>query len=131
MIIDTHAHIGKMLIFDMPEEDLLYSIEKYGIDFSLVSNIEGSEFDEHGKPVPDFLVKSQNTIFKETLAFVKEHSDKLGLLIWLRIFNELPDDEMVRLIEENCPWFLIREAVRRRCRFTSIMPPRLTRMLTS
>ena len=101
MIIDTHAHIGKMLIFDMPEEDLLYSIEKYGIDFSLVSNIEGSEFDEHGKPVPDFLVKSQNTIFKETLAFVKEHSDKLGLLIWLRIFNELPDDEMVRLIEEN------------------------------
>lgn len=26
-----------MLIFDMPEEDLLYSIEKYGIDFSLVS----------------------------------------------------------------------------------------------
>lgn len=33
MIIDTHAHIGKMLIFDMPEEDLLYSIEKYGIDF--------------------------------------------------------------------------------------------------
>ena len=61
MIIDTHAHIGKMLIFDMPEEDLLYSIEKYGIDFSLVSNIEGSEFDEHGKPVPDFLVKSQNT----------------------------------------------------------------------
>lgn len=36
MIIDTHAHIGKMLIFDMPEEDLLYSIEKYGIDFSLV-----------------------------------------------------------------------------------------------
>ncbi len=56
MIIDTHAHIGKMLIFDMPEEDLLYSIEKYGIDFSLVSNIEGSEFDEHGKPVPDFLV---------------------------------------------------------------------------
>lgn len=67
MIIDTHAHIGKMLIFDMPEEDLLYSIEKYGIDFSLVSNIEGSEFDEHGKPVPDFLVKSQNTIFKESL----------------------------------------------------------------
>ena len=34
-----------------------------------------------------------------TLAFVTEHSDKLGLLIWLRVFNELPDDEMVRLIE--------------------------------
>ena len=32
MIIDTHTHIGKMLNFNMKTEDLLYSMEKYGID---------------------------------------------------------------------------------------------------
>lgn len=34
MIIDTHVHIGKMLVFDMPPENVLYSMDKYGIDFS-------------------------------------------------------------------------------------------------
>lgn len=31
MIIDTHTHIGNMLGFVMPEEDILYSMKKYGI----------------------------------------------------------------------------------------------------
>ena len=46
MIIDCHTHIGKILTFDMPETMLLDSMDKYHIDFALVSNIEGAEFDE-------------------------------------------------------------------------------------
>ena len=42
MIIDTHVHIGKMINFDLKEEDVLYSMERYGIDFSLVSDIEAA-----------------------------------------------------------------------------------------
>lgn len=34
MIIDTHAHIGALPpFFDMTTEQVLYSMEKYGIDF--------------------------------------------------------------------------------------------------
>ena len=32
MIIDTHVHIGKILNFNMKKEDVLYSMEKYGIE---------------------------------------------------------------------------------------------------
>ncbi len=51
MIIDTHVHIGKIMNFDMKEEEVLYSMKKYGIDFSLVSNINGAENDHSGKPI--------------------------------------------------------------------------------
>ena len=41
MIIDTHAHIGTLPPFDMTIEQVLYSMDKYGIDFTILSNIEG------------------------------------------------------------------------------------------
>ena len=69
MIIDTHVHIGKMLVFDMPPENVLYSIDKYGIDFSLVSNVECAENDHNGTPIPQSIQKSQNAVLKKTLEF--------------------------------------------------------------
>ena len=59
MIIDTHVHIGNILVFDMPPEDVLYSMDRYGIDFSLVSNVECAENDNNGNPIPQNLQKSQ------------------------------------------------------------------------
>ena len=35
-IIDSHAHIGQILKFIMKEEDILSSMNKYNISFSLV-----------------------------------------------------------------------------------------------
>lgn len=52
MIIDTHVHIGNMLKFQMPEEMVIESMEKYGIDFSLVSNIDSTEVDFAQKEIP-------------------------------------------------------------------------------
>ncbi len=52
MIIDTHTHIGVLPPFYMTADMLLGSMERYGIDFSLVSNIEGAENDHRGDPVP-------------------------------------------------------------------------------
>jgi len=45
MIIDSHTHIGTITKFNMPESMLLDSMQKYGIDFALVLNIEGCEVD--------------------------------------------------------------------------------------
>ena len=85
MIIDTHVHIGKMLVFDMPPEDVLYSMDKYGIDFSLISNVECAENSHNGNPIPQNLQKSQNTVLKKTLEFARANSDKIGVLPWLKI----------------------------------------------
>ncbi len=101
MIIDTHVHIGKTLDFDLRPEDVIYSMQKYDISFSLVSNIEGAEFDHLGDPIPAHLQKSQNEILKETLDFACRYPERIGVLPWMKIGSELPDGEFIRLIEEN------------------------------
>lgn len=101
MIIDTHAHIGTLLDFNMTAEQIVYSMERYGVDFSLVSNIEGAEFDHMGNAVPPEFEKPQNRLLEETLAACKQYPEKLGVLPWMRIHGETPDAEFARLIKEN------------------------------
>lgn len=101
MIVDTHAHIGHILNFNLTEDDLLYSMDKYGIDFSLISNLEAAEFDHRGRKIPFFLQKKQNKILRKTLDFAREYPDRIGVLVWLKTHSELPDDEMLELIGEN------------------------------
>ena len=101
MIIDTHTHIGVLPPFYMTADMLLGSMERYGIDFSLVSNIEGAENDHRGDPVPKEWQTPQNELLRRTLAVARKAPQKLGVLPWLRIRQELPDDEFVRIIKEN------------------------------
>ena len=101
MIIDTHVHIGKMLGFDMKPSEVIYSMDRYGIDFSLVSDIRASEYDHLGRKIPKLLQKSQKKNFKDTLAFAKEYPDKIGAVPWLKIGGELPDDEFKTILRDN------------------------------
>ncbi len=101
MIIDTHVHIGQCIGFDMRPEFVLYSMEKYHIDFSLVSDGEAAEFDHQGRPIPAELQKSQNQVFRDTLRFARENPDKIGAVPWLKCYSELPDDEFKSLLKEN------------------------------
>ena len=72
MIIDTHTHIGVLPPFYMTADMLLGSMERYGIDFSLVSNIEGAENDHRGDPVPKEWQTPQNELLRRTLAVAKK-----------------------------------------------------------
>ena len=101
MIIDTHVHIGTCIGFDMRPEHVLYSMEKYGIDFSIVSNGEAAEYDHEGRPIPAELQKSQNETFLDTVRFARENPDKIGVAIWLKTASELPDEEFIRILREN------------------------------
>ena len=101
MIIDTHAHIGSLLNFRMTVGQVLRSMERFGIDFSLVSNIEGAETDHQGNPVPPEYSVPQNELLRKTLAATACAPDKIGVLPWMRIRNELPDKEFKKLIDEN------------------------------
>lgn len=101
MIIDSHVHIGKALDFELKPEDVLYSMERYGIDFSMVSHLGGAEFDHRGKRIPQKWRRSQNDILKETLDFAAGYPERIGVLPWLKLYEERPDAEFVRLIEQN------------------------------
>ena len=45
MLIDTHAHIGKILKFNMTVEDLLYSMERYGVELGQHRDFENVGID--------------------------------------------------------------------------------------
>ncbi|MBQ3265029.1 MAG: amidohydrolase family protein [Ruminococcus sp.] len=99
MIIDTHVHIGKSLEFDLREDDVLYSMERYGIDFSLVSNIESAELDHNGRLLAGGV--SQNDSFRKVLAFAQRCPERIGVMPWMKLRSEKPDAAFIRLLEEN------------------------------
>ncbi len=101
MVIDTHAHIGKVLHFDMTTEQIIYSMERYGVDFSLFSNIEAVENDHQGNPVPDEYQKPQNEVLRSSIAEARKYPQKLGVLVWMKCRQELPDKEFERMIADN------------------------------
>ncbi|MDP4120073.1 MAG: TatD family hydrolase [Bacillota bacterium] len=101
MLIDMHTHIGKMIGFDMPEEQLLQSMNKYGVDFSLVSNTEAAEADHQQNDIPIDMQYSQIKANEKTIEFVRNNPSKIGAMLWCKIKNETPDKEFISLISEN------------------------------
>ena len=101
MIIDTHVHFGKILTFDMSENIVLESMDKYNIDYSLVSNINATEGDFNQKPLPMSLQTSQIDCLKQTINFVKAHKDRLGGLAWVKPYSETLDKQFTDLYCEN------------------------------
>lgn len=81
MIIDIHAHIGIVPgEYDMRVENQLAGMQKYHIDYALVSDIACGE--SKTKPKEGFAY--QTLINEKAAQTVREHSDKLGLLLWCR-----------------------------------------------
>ena len=101
MLIDTHVHIGDSLGFHMTPQDVLYSMERYGVDFSLVSDIEAAECDHQGRPLPAELQTSQNDSFRHALEFARAYPQKIGVMPWMKLRTEQPDAAFIRLLEEN------------------------------
>lgn len=101
MIIDSHAHIGRILTLNLSVKNLLYSMERYGVDFSLVSSIKSTEYFEPGKHLPWPLRSTQYGACRRTVRAARLHPDKIGAVLWLQIDKKLPDERLIRLIEQN------------------------------
>jgi predicted TIM-barrel fold metal-dependent hydrolase len=101
MIIDCHTHIGTILTFDMPEVMLLTSMDKYHIDYALVSNIEGSEVDGNLQPIPPEQQFSQRAVNQKTLDLARAHPDRLGALLWIKPVTEGCTDEFAEMVSAN------------------------------
>lgn len=101
MIIDCHVHIGKILTFDMSEDLLLHSMDKYHIDYALVSNLEGSEVDGQQIPIPANQQISQRAANEKVLRLVRAHPDRLGALFWIKPATEGCTPEFAALTADN------------------------------
>lgn len=101
MIIDSHIHIGKIINFNMPEEMVIESMEKYKIDFSLVSNAEAAEVDHEQRPIPKEKQFGQIELNERLLKFVRKNSEKLGALLWIKPTTEGCTEEFENLILKN------------------------------
>lgn len=101
MIIDTHVHIGNSLNFIMTEEDVLYSMKTYGIDYCMVSNCEAASHDHSRVILPNEYQTSAVDCLKRVLRFCKENEGKIGAAVWVKPSVEKPSKELVDLIEEN------------------------------
>lgn len=101
MIIDAHVHIGKILNFDLSINTVLEAMDKYHIDFSLISNLEGGEVDHQQNLLEEAKKYSQILINQKALNTVKKNPQRLGLLIWCRPLLETADDALEEFIINN------------------------------
>lgn len=101
MIIDTHVHIGKMLNFVMTEPDVIDSMKRYHIDYSIVSNINAAEFDHDLKPIPQKYQHSQLECLNEVISFAQKYPDQIGAAVWVKPYSEKADSALYEAIEKN------------------------------
>ncbi|MBS0011953.1 MAG: hypothetical protein KFF49_11115, partial [Bacteroidales bacterium] len=115
MITDSHTHIGtitypvgKNRVSNLPGEDLLKAMQKYSIDFALVSSIEGAEFDSEMNLAPPGKQIPQLESFSKLASFVQNHGDvqfgrphSLKALLWIKAFTEKVTGDLVEFIKEN------------------------------
>lgn len=102
MIIDSHVHVGGEAVgFHMTGEKVLTSMEKYGVDISLVSNADAGEFDHQLKLLPRELQVGQEIAFLKTISFARENPGKIYVLPWCKPATEKVTPGLERLISEN------------------------------
>lgn len=101
MILDSHIHFGKMLNFHMKKEDVIEAMERYNIDFAIISNIEANEFGHKLEKIPDEYQVSQIEANKRTVDFIKEYPNKLRGLFWIKPHLEGYSKEVETFFTEN------------------------------
>lgn len=99
MVIDSHVHIGQFGRFDMKPEYVINSMEKYGIDYSLVSSGVAVEFDEQHNPLPDDWEYDQYSANMLTVDFARQNEGKIGVMVWCRPNTEGFNEKFSKLIE--------------------------------
>ena len=102
MIIDSHVHVGGDAFgFDMTEDKVLKSMEKYKIDKCLVSNGDAGEYGHDLKLIPADMQVDQKTALKRMITFAKENEGKIYVGFWCKAHHEEVDEELVKMLEEN------------------------------
>lgn len=77
-IVDVHAHIGNFRGYDLSLDNLLQNIQNYRIRLALISNIDAAQ-------LPGITPnKTESAANEETANAVRENSERLRGLVWVR-----------------------------------------------
>lgn len=102
MIIDTHVHIGGEAVgFHMNEDMVIEAMEKYGIDFSIVSNGDSGEADHQQKVLPEHLQVSQEDSLLRTIQFARKFPNKIGAAPWVKPLTQGMTKEFEEMVYAN------------------------------
>ena len=102
MRIDTHVHIGGEKVgFQMSEEMVLAAMEKYQIDYAIVSNGDAAEVDHEQNLLPKEVQVSQEDALRRVLAFARKYPDRIGVGVWVKPLTEEVTPELEMLIRDN------------------------------
>lgn len=102
MQIDTHIHIGGEAVgFQMSEKTVIESIQKYQINYAIVSNADAAELNHHQELLPEKLQISQEAALKRTLNFARKYPDKIGVAVWVKPYTQGVTQELENMIRDN------------------------------
>lgn len=102
MLIDMHTHIGgDEGGFTMNEDMILQEMEKYHVDYVIVSNGDSMEYDHELKLIPKERQVSQKDSFLRTIQFARNNLGKIGVMPWVKPATERMNEELEQLICEN------------------------------
>ena len=93
MIIDCHVHMGITDNYYMPEDMILASMDRYGIDRVILSNIEGIQ------KLPG--ENLQSAVNEKAIRFARKYPDRISVLLWARPEEEGATPEFERLLLDN------------------------------
>ena len=99
-MIDTHVHIGGEADgFTMNEEMVLYSMEKYNIDISIVSNGDSVEYGQDRKILPKEKQISQKQTLERIITFCRSNPGRIYGGFWCKPHHEILTEEIEKMIE--------------------------------
>ena len=102
MLSDMHTHIGGAKVgFIMTEDMILQEMEKYHVDYCIVSNGDSAEFGHDLKPLPEEFQMSQTESFLRAIRFARKNPGKIGVMPWIKPATEGMNEELEQLIREN------------------------------
>ena len=101
MFIDTHLHFCDNVLWQMPEKELLELIDKYQVNYGIVSNANGAELDHEQKLIPQKHQTSQAEVLRQSIDLAKKNPDKIGVAPWIKPYTEKCDQEFINLVENN------------------------------
>lgn len=101
MIIDMHVHIGNALGWNMTEDMVLEAMDRYNIDFSIVSNTESVSYDHDLIEIEKEKQHTQMESLKRSIAFARRFPEKIGVMPWIRPESEKLSREFEEYIRNN------------------------------
>ena len=101
MIIDSHLHFADKSLWEMPISTLLEMIEKYQIDFAIVSNANGTELDHQQQLLPPKQQTSQIEVLRQSIELAKQYPSKIAIAPWIKPYTESCNQEFIEMVEKN------------------------------